>query len=282
MPETSPEERIETLVQLGFPRERCEQAIELHGTNLEAATEWLVATSTAQGNTDVSFPPGWQRVHDRSEGTNQSHDIVPNPLDVLSGADVMKIFDCGDGWVVMNCNAEPLLFACEESTWYGKLFAGRMREAEYLLLDINRCPILSAKKPFNWISQGAMVQAKRGPANTTAATSLGTIQQEFDLFTRKFLVSDSTPNHAAGVLLVEAALTEPVFHIRLDGEVLGRVVQPGNGMGIANLELRTGALDPFRSNRMRAMLLCVTLMICDFYWSLSPGSATILKFPLPR
>eukprot|EP00961_Rhodomonas_salina_P137548 1850389-Rhodomonas_salina.13 len=229
-------------------------------------------------------PEGWQRVVDDVEPSTLPQGSNQSPLDVLSAMDVMKIMDCGDGWVVMSNAAEPLLFASEESTWYGKMFAGSMRQSEFLLLDVNRRPIVSATKPFSWTSQGAGVKAISANQAETAAVEndLGSIQQEFGVFKRRLLVRDATPNHAAGTLVIEAAITDPTFHITLDGQELGTIVQPKNGMGVATLALQPGALDPFRSNRMRALLLCATLMVCDMYWSMSPGVATAFKFPLPH
>jgi hypothetical protein len=52
-------------------------------------------------------------------------------------------------------------------------------------------------------------------------------------------------------------------------------------MGIASIQLNPGALDPFRANRMRMLVLSGTLLLCDLYWQLVPGPATFLKVPLP-
>jgi hypothetical protein len=51
-------------------------------------------------------------------------------------------------------------------------------------------------------------------------------------------------------------------------------------MGIASIQLNPGALDPFRANRMRMLILSGTLLLCDLYWQLVPGPATFLKAPL--
>jgi len=47
-------------------------------------------------------------------------------------------------------------------------------------------------------------------------------------------------------------------------------------MGIATIQLNPGALDPFRANRMRTLVLCGTLLLCDLYWQLVPGPATLM------
>ncbi len=51
-------------------------------------------------------------------------------------------------------------------------------------------------------------------------------------------------------------------------------------MGVVNLQMTAGALDPFRSNRMLVLLLCATLMVCNMYWSVAPGGTTYFKIPV--
>eukprot|EP00286_Rhodomonas_abbreviata_P018618 CAMPEP_0181296320 /NCGR_PEP_ID=MMETSP1101-20121128/4640_1 /TAXON_ID=46948 /ORGANISM="Rhodomonas abbreviata, Strain Caron Lab Isolate" /LENGTH=300 /DNA_ID=CAMNT_0023401175 /DNA_START=14 /DNA_END=916 /DNA_ORIENTATION=+ len=289
------ESTLARLMQLGYSREQCEQAVNIHGNNIEATTEYLLANPSIGAtiaNIPDSDPPApappadWQRVDTGISSTVSASTLSAarapyNPLDVLSGADTIKILDSGDGWVVMDGHARPMVFACEESTWYGKLFAGKMRQVEFLLLDLDRRPIVSMKKPYSWGSQCSTISISppAPPPGDEAAPeeALGIVQQEWDAFQRKLFVTDATPNHAAGTLLIQAGMTDRAFKITLNGEVLGTITQPKMGMGVANLELVPGALDPFRSNRMRALLICASLMVCDMYWSQSPGSATILK-----
>ena len=54
-----------------------------------------------------------------------------------------------------------------------------------------------------------------------------------------------------------------------------------HGMGIAMIQLHYGALDAFRANRMRMLVVCGALLVCDLHWQLVPGPATLLKAALP-
>jgi hypothetical protein len=192
------------------------------------------------------------------------------------------------GWVVMNGAfgvAEPLLFVGERSTWYGRLFAGRAREAVFDLFDTSSRPLVSMTKEFGVMSTSARVsfvcQAEPpGPAVQARGDylKLGTIVSEWDAVKRRLVVVDATPNHAAGTIALESpSVLDDTFHIKLGDAVLGTVTRPRNGMGIAMIQLNAGALDPFRANRMRALLICGTLLVCDLYWQLVPGPATLLK-----
>ena len=121
--------------------------------------------------------------------------------------------------------------------------------------------------------QGPAVQAPGDPQ-----LHLGSIVSEWDAVKRRLVMVDATPNHAAGTIALESpSVLDDTFRIKLGDAVLGTVTRPRNGMGIAMIQLNAGALDPFRANRMRALLICGTLLVCDLYWQLVPGPATLLK-----
>ena len=52
-------------------------------------------------------------------------------------------------------------------------------------------------------------------------------------------------------------------------------------MGIASVQLSAGALDAYRADRMRCLILCAALLVCDCYWNLTPGASTFAKALLP-
>jgi len=182
--------------------------------------------------------------------------------------------------------AEPLLFIGERSTWYGKLFAGRAREAAFDLFDTSSRPLVRVEKEFGMFSTSArvsIVSAGEAPGPSVQAPgdqhlNLGTISSEWDAIKRRLVVVDSTPHHAAGSIAIESpSVLDDTFRIKLNDAVLGTITRPRNGMGIAMIQLRAGALHPLRSNRMRTLLICGTLLVCDLHWQLVPGPATLLK-----
>ena len=79
---------------------------------------------------------------------------------------------------------------------------------------------------------------------------------------------------------IEGFLTSPIFTIMLEDCLVGQIESPKHGMGVAKLTFCQGALDPFRANRMRALLVCATVLISDVYWGAFPN-AFLLKAPLP-
>lgn len=164
-----------------------------------------------------------------------------SPLNVIAGVDHLNIHDTGmGGWVVMNGAfgvAEPLLFVGERSTWYGKMFAGRSREAVYDLLDTSSRPIVRMEKSFSMTSTSASVSMISqghlpvGPVDTQANnhvnTHIGTITSEWDAVKRRLLLIDSTPNHAAGTIALESpSVLDDTFRIKLGDAVLGTVTRP--------------------------------------------------------
>ena len=213
-------------------------------------------------------------------------------LDALAGEDLLNIYDTGmGGWVVMNGGAEPLLFIGERSSWYGKLLAGRAREATYDLLDTCSRPIARMDKAFGLTSSAACVSLCRpgpGPAGPVWAASalqfdrIGTVDSEWHAIKRRLVLRDAIPNHAAGTVALESpSVFDDTFRIMHNDSVIGAVFRPRNGMGIATIQLDAGALDPFRANRMRSLILCATLLVCDLHWQLVPGPSTLLKMALP-
>jgi hypothetical protein len=87
----------------------------------------------------------------------------------------------------------------------------------------------------------------------------------------------SEPSRAPGDKSARRRAWSRVFVARL---VPADAHAPRHGMGIASIQLNPGALDPFRANRMRMLILSGTLLLCDLYWQLVPGPATFLKAPL--
>jgi hypothetical protein len=75
--------------------------------------------------------------------------------------------------------------------------------------------------------------------------------------------------------LAQKTLLESDFVVTLGGSrapreervLLGTVAQPKHGMGVAHLRLLQGGMDPFRANRMRAMLVCAIILASDMWWS---------------
>mmetsp|Transcript_29373 Transcript_29373/g.46098 ORF Transcript_29373/g.46098 Transcript_29373/m.46098 type:complete len:199 (+) Transcript_29373:2-598(+) len=185
--------------------------------------------------------------------------------------------DAGDGWVLMNGEmGQPLAFASEESSWWGQLLAGRSRQATYFLLDLQRRPIVKMDKPYAMFMQKGSVTLVNPEEGSEGA--LGAIEQEFEMIKRRVLVTDATPNHAAGTVVIESTgLANGIFNITLGSTVLGTISQPRYGLGVATLSLTPGGLDPFRSNRMRVLLIFGCFLVCDTYWGLSPGPATVAK-----
>ncbi|EKX37216.1 hypothetical protein GUITHDRAFT_145173 [Guillardia theta CCMP2712] len=305
------EQVVRALIELGFDAERSEAAAEACGDSVEAAVAWLVQRgeqgSQGRGASGqaVSGGPGGQVSEERSraEARDEQIDAVgsegpvvdqsggnvwsvvggwpEDPLVCLADTNQFNLHDTGDGWVVMHATmGQPLLFIAETSTWYGKMFAGGAREVEYILTDVGRRPIVKISKAFGFFSQEAKVSYIVAPENAILADrlSIGSIKQETTFSRRTFLVSDSTPHHAAGDVTIEApSFADKPFTIKLGDSTLGTIMQPKNGLGVASISLHPNALDPFRSNRMRALLIAAAVIISDVHWGMSPGPATILK-----
>ena len=162
-----------------------------------------------------------------------------SPLAAIAGVDHLNIHETGmGGWVVMNGAfgvAEPLLFVGERSTWYGRLFAGCARKSSYDLLDTSSRPIVHMEKEFglastsarvSLVSQGAL---PAGPVQATGELNLllGTVISEWDVIKRRLLLIDSTPNHAAGTIVLESpSVFDDTFRIKLGNTILGTVTRP--------------------------------------------------------
>ena len=170
----------------------------------------------------------------------------------------------------------PICFAVMyESSWYGRMFAGQNREVMYEMQDLERRPFARMTKPFAWFNQDATLTLLADQSST----ELGRIMHDFNITRRKMSVSDSTPGHSMGVVRVEGFLTDGFFTIFLADSEIGRITRPKNGMGVAKLDLAAGALDAFRANRMRALLIGATLLVSDVFWGAAPNG--FLKAPLP-
>eukprot|EP00960_Hanusia_phi_P066968 766517-Hanusia_phi.AAC.2 len=299
------------LEELGFDAERSEEAAEACGDSVEEAVAWLLQRGEQrpqQGGEGEGEGPGGDGITVQGQGSRVEEQVgqantegsggsnvdqsggnvwavvggwPEDPLVCLADTNQFNLHDTGDGWVVMHANTgQPLLFIAETSTWYGKMFAGGAREVEYILTDVGRRPIVKISKAFGFFSQEAKVSYIAAPENAILADriSIGSIKQETTLSRRTFLVSDSTPNHAAGDVVIEApSFADKPFTIKLGESVLGTIMQPRNGLGVATISLHSNALDPFRSNRMRALLIAAAVIISDVHWGMSPGPATILK-----
>jgi len=165
-----------------------------------------------------------------------------DPLNAIAGADQLNIHDTGmGGWVVMNGAfgvAEPLLFVGERSTWYGKVFAGRSRQAAYDLIDTSSRPLVTVDKTFSLTDTRARVslvpqrgEAAVGPtAGAQGDLLIGTITSEWDAIKRRLVLVDSTPNLAVGAIALESpSIFDDTFRIKLGNAVLGTITRPRRG-----------------------------------------------------
>ena len=266
---------VEALTMMGYDHESCVRAAILGNNDRAAACEWLFqnAQRVAEAGQGAAEDQGWRVVSASSvRSTLPRH--TPDPLSFLSNRDNLNFRDTGNGIVVMS-QFSPVCFAVLfESSWYGRMFVGQNREVMYELQDLDRRPLVRISKPFAWLSQEATVAMI-----TDSSSELGTIKNEFDMTRRKIIVSDSTPGHSMGEVRIEGHFTQGFFTIFRGDSEIGRIVRPKNGMGLANLDLLSGALDAFRANRMRALLISATLLISDVYWGAAPIG--FLKAPLP-
>jgi hypothetical protein len=275
------EELVRSLEQMGFPRESCIRAARLSKNNADAASEWLLQNSSESRSdavsnleSNVQGLDGW-RVVTRAPTTATIPRHVPDPLSILASCDSMNFQDTGSGVVLMS-SGNPVCFAVMyESSWYGRMFAGQSREVMYELQDLEKRPFARMVKPFAWFNHDATVTIFADQAST----ELGKIGHEYDIARRKLSVSDSIPGHSAGAVRVEGNFTEGFFTILLGDSEIGRIERAKHGMGLAKLDLAAGALDAFRANRMRTLLVFVTLLVSDVYWGIAPIG--FLKFPLP-
>lgn len=260
---------VYALQQMGFEREACVAAAVACNNDVQASTEWLLAAgneakalgsageahesggASGPAPAHVSAPADAEQSAERAPGGGavvagvggESWQLVGghplDPLNAIAGADQLNIHDTGmGGWVVMHGAfgvAEPLLFVGERSTWYGKVFAGRSREAVYDLLDTSSRPLVTVEKTFSLTSTSARVSlvpqggdAPVGPAAGAQADPLiGTITSEWDAIKRRLLLVDSTPNHAAGAIALESpSIFDDTFRIKLGDAVLGTVTRP--------------------------------------------------------
>jgi hypothetical protein len=252
--------------------------------NVDAATEWLLAASNeaadaaaaARHDAGGEAETTGRAERGRASGTieGESWELVgghpESPLNVIAGVDHLNIHDTGmGGWVVMNGAfgvAEPLLFVGERSTWYGKLFAGRSREAVYDLLDTSSRPFVRMEKTFSLTSTSARVSMISqgdlpvGPVQAAdpVGTHIGTITSEWDAIKRRLLLIDSTPNHAAGTIALESpSVLDDTFRIKLGDAVLGTVTRPRSGLLCCAQRLLALLLcfQPFRVLALTPMLL---------------------------
>jgi hypothetical protein len=265
---------VGTLEQMGFPREMCIRAAISTKNDASAASDWLLHNSNQselQNNTE-----NWRVVSGATVPAIIQRQ-QPDPLSVLSNHDTLSFQDTGSGIVVMSLG-NPIAFVhVYECNSWGRYFSGYRREVMYELQDLERRPLARLLKPFAWISQDATVY--QVGAENDATTELGKIRHEFDMVRRKLVISDSTPGHSVGFVRVEGFMTDGFFSILLGESEIGRISHPKNGMGLAKLELFPGALDAFRANRMRTLLVGATLLISDVYWGCAPN-AFLVKVPL--
>ena len=263
-------ELVGTLEQMGFPRELCIRAAILTKNDASAASDWLVHNP---GQSESHNTENWRIVSGVSAIIQRQQ---PDPLSLLSNHDTLSFQDTGSGIVVMSLG-NPIAFVhVYESNSWGRYFSGHRREVMYELQDLERRPFARLSKPFAWLAQDATVFQVGAE---TDATELGKLRHEFDMIRRKLVISDSTPGHSVGFVKVEGLMTDGFFSILLGQAEIGRISHPKNGMGLAKLELSPGALDAFRANRMRTLLVGATLLISDVYWGCAPN-AFLVKVPL--
>ncbi len=260
---------VGTLEQMGFSREMCIRAAISSKNDASAASDWLLhnASQSESQNTET-----WRVVSGAAIIQRQE----PDPLSILSNHDTLSFQDTGSGIVVMSLG-NPIAFVhVYESNSWSRYFSGHRREVMYELQDLERRPFARLSKPFAWLAQDATVFQVGAE---TDATELGKVRHDFDMVRRKLVISDSTPGHSVGFVKVEGFMTDGFFSILLGDSEIGRISHPKNGMGLAKLELAPGALDAFRANRMRTLLVGATLLISDVYWGNTPN-AFLVKVPL--
>jgi hypothetical protein len=152
---------------------------------------------------------GWEltSASGREAGSGEDESGDGGLLAMLIGHDHINLHRGNGGLLVTSHDSMPLFFCTEESSFWGRLFLGGRCESLWILRDCRTHePIVRMSKPLNWGVASATVVLSNGD-------QLGSVVQTWEgptrPFVRRLVVSDSTPNHAAGEVVMEVSPVLP-------------------------------------------------------------------------
>ena len=197
-------------------------------------------------------------------------------LTVRQQVEMLQVFtglETENRYKVLDPEDNDILFAYEESGFFGRQFLGGHRPLTIKILDGQGTLQLIARRKFFWFFSHLEFLSPEGRA-------LGRMQRRFKLIGRRFDLFDDQ----GGVGTIEGPLLRPnTFWLRKDGVELAKITKMWSGIGRETLTVadnfRTEYIDASLSESLRWLVLGAAFAIdLDFFENRPRGGG----FPFGR